>query len=151
MNKNKSQQSRHASTAIAAAMAVVPMLGMASPEAKPAKVESSTQVTTAPSQRSDLHWKFKSSFEKLKGEYWIAGVGDGHAIYKNARGEYFYVEPATGVAERNARVIGGEVPALNDAALRTVARLPTLATLPAQLRGQPVRVYYVLSIGFASE
>ena len=96
MNKNEFKKSRHASTAIAAAMVVVPMLGMASPEAKQAKVESSTQVNTAPSQRSDQHWKFKSSFEKLKGEYWIAGVGDGHAIYKNSRGEYFYIDPATG-------------------------------------------------------
>ena len=50
-----------------------------------------------------------------------------------------------------AQVIGGSVPALNDAALRTVAKLPTTATIPAQLHGRPVRVYYVLSIGFATD
>ena len=64
---------------------------------------------------------------------------------------YVYFEVSeTGLLE-NARVIGGEVPTLNDASLRTVARLPTVATPPAQLHGQPVRVYYVISIGFASE
>ena len=62
---------------------------------------------------------------------------------------YFEVSD-TGQLEK-AQVIGGSEPALNDAALRTVARLPTRATIPAQLHGRPVRVYYVLSIGFASD
>ncbi len=60
---------------------------------------------------------------------------------------YFEVSPAGHL--ENACVIGGTVPALNDAALRTVARLPTRARTPARLRGWPVRVYYVLSVGFA--
>ena len=39
--------------------------------------------------------KLKAEF-KLKGEYSVAGVGDGHIVFEDARGNLFYVDDATG-------------------------------------------------------
>ena len=39
--------------------------------------------------------KLKAEF-KHKGEYSVAGVGDGHVVFEDARGKLFYVDDATG-------------------------------------------------------
>ena len=45
--------------------------------------------------RSYAHIKIKSDF-KHKGEYSVAGVGDGHVVFEDERGSLFYVDDATG-------------------------------------------------------
>ncbi|AMJ67226.1 energy transducer TonB [Hymenobacter sp. PAMC 26628] len=60
---------------------------------------------------------------------------------------YLYFEVAeTGAIER-PEVVGTASPSLDEEALRVVKLLPP-ATSPALLRGQPVRVYYVLPVTF---
>ena len=39
--------------------------------------------------------KIKAEF-KLKGEYSVAGVGDGHVVFEDGRGNLFYIDDATG-------------------------------------------------------
>ncbi|MCY7339427.1 MAG: DNA mismatch repair protein MutH [Sphingomonas bacterium] len=39
--------------------------------------------------------KWKSEF-KHKGEYSVAGVGDGHVVFEDSRGNLFYIDDATG-------------------------------------------------------
>ena len=64
---------------------------------------------------------------------------------------HVYLEVSeTGRLER-VSILDGEVPALCNAARQTIARLPQQALKPAQLRGQPVRIYYVLSLSFESK
>lgn len=45
--------------------------------------------------RSIAHIKFQANF-KNNGEYSVAGVGDGHVVFEDARGNLFYVDDATG-------------------------------------------------------
>ena len=45
--------------------------------------------------RSYAYIKFKSE-DKHKGEFSVAGVGDGHVVFEDERGNLFYVDDATG-------------------------------------------------------
>lgn len=45
--------------------------------------------------RSTIAIKWKSEF-KHKGEYSVAGVGDGHVVFEDERGNLFYIDDATG-------------------------------------------------------
>ena len=59
--------------------------------------ETKTETTAAVQDKSiHLYLKLKSALQKFKGDTWIAGVGEGHSIYQNSRGEYFYIDPNTG-------------------------------------------------------
>ena len=60
---------------------------------------------------------------------------------------YAYFEVSETGRIENTQIINGTSTVLNDAALQTIAKLPA-ATTPAQLKGQAVRIYYVLSIGY---
>lgn len=97
---------RRAATSSGAALAAV-MLG--SPGlAAPAPAEQAGQVPTAAnSGRSGPHIKYPSearalNFSKIKmeykhkGEYSVAGVGDGHIVFEDERGKLFYLDEATG-------------------------------------------------------
>ncbi|MGI4871640.1 MAG: energy transducer TonB [Janthinobacterium lividum] len=64
---------------------------------------------------------------------------------------YAYLEVSETGRLEHIRILDGAVPALNNAARQTVARLPQQAQKPAKLHGQPVRIYYVLSMGFESK
>lgn len=90
--------------ALAAVMLAAP--GLAAPA--PAPVQQAGQVPTAEnSGRNKIHIKYPSearalNFSKIKmeykhkGEYAVAGVGDGHIVFEDARGNLFYVDEATG-------------------------------------------------------
>lgn len=105
MKKTQATKGRHSKAVVAAAMLALPMAALATTgamsaagkvaaptEAKPASMAPPALQARAPGYR----FKYEAAFVKMKGEKWIAGVGDGHTIYQNSRGEYFYVEPGTG-------------------------------------------------------
>ena len=89
--------------ALAAVMLASPVL------AAPAPVQEAGQVPTAensgrirphimkaPSEARALNYsKIKMEF-KHKGEYSVAGVGDGHIVFEDERGKLFYLDEATG-------------------------------------------------------
>jgi len=98
MKKTTNNKKRNAKAAVAATMMAVPILSMPAQgiaQKTPATTETTTS-TTAPTKPPRFVFKFESAFEKMKGDLWIAGVGDGHTIYQNSRGEYFYIDPNTG-------------------------------------------------------
>lgn len=88
--------------ALAAVMFAAPGL------AAPAPTEQAGQVPAAEnSGRSGIYMKYPSearalNFSKIKmeykhkGEYAVVGVGDGHIVFEDARGNLFYVDKATG-------------------------------------------------------
>jgi hypothetical protein len=99
--KNKSTGKTHgAKAAITATMIVVPMFGMASKGMAQDSAKGGTAKQTETQNKSvNVLIKWQPSFDKFKGDTWIAGVGHGHSIYQNSRGDYFYVDPNTGDAK----------------------------------------------------
>ena len=88
--------------ALAAVMLSAPTL--AAPAPAPAAVVDQTPATASRSTgyekqmsatRSAGYMKFESKF-KHKDEYSVAGVGDGHVVFEDERGQTFYVDGATG-------------------------------------------------------
>ena len=53
-------------------------------------------MATPTTESAQSYLKFSDSFEKIKGDFWIAGVGDNHVIYQRPNGEYFYIDEQTG-------------------------------------------------------
>lgn len=88
----QSKKNRNTKAAIAATILSVPIFGMPS---KGLTQEGKVQTPTKASQ-TKIYLKFEAKFDKHKGDIYLAGVGDGHTVYQNARGDYFYIEPATG-------------------------------------------------------
>jgi TonB family protein len=73
-------------------------------------------------------------------------------LRKKLQGDvYAYFEVSETGHLEHIKILGGATPALNEAAQQTIAKFPQQALRPAQLRGQPVRIYYVLSIGYHVE
>lgn len=98
MKKTTSKKTSHAKAAVTAALMAVPVFGMPSKGLTQVKGNSeTTELTRKDAQKMPKdYWKYSSSFEKFKGGTWIAGVGDGHTIYENSRGEFFYIDAETG-------------------------------------------------------
>lgn len=93
MKKTQSKKNRNTKAAIAATIMSVPIFGMPS--------KGLTQVRSqveAPAKASSdkVFLKHEKVFDKHKGGIYLAGVGDGHTIYMDDRGDYFYIDPATG-------------------------------------------------------
>jgi len=73
-------------------------------------------------------------------------------IRKKLKGDvYAYFEISETGHLENVQILDGSVPAVNEAARQTLAKLPAQALQPARLRGQPVRIYYVLTMGLGVE
>ncbi|CAN5329352.1 hypothetical protein BH11PSE14_BH11PSE14_12180 [soil metagenome] len=90
---------------MAAALLVLPMAAMGATRAVPASsdVAATTEAKVAAKPEPAVqaksavpYMKFEAAFQKMTGTNWIAGVGDGHTIYQNSRGEFFYIDPGTG-------------------------------------------------------
>lgn len=64
---------------------------------------------------------------------------------------YAYFEVSETGHLEHVQILDGSIPAVNEAARQTIAKLPTQALQPARLRGQPVRIYYVLTMGLGVE
>ena len=60
---------------------------------------------------------------------------------------YVYFEVAENGATEQTQVLGTAGEVLDAEVLRVAAQLPT-AVSPARLRGQPVRVYYIIPVSF---
>jgi hypothetical protein len=98
MKKTSKKQNRNAKAAVAATMMAMPILSMPAigiAQKSPTTTETTTTTTTTTRIKSPI-FKFESVLEKHKGDLWIAGIGDGHTIYENSRGEFFYIDPSTG-------------------------------------------------------
>jgi len=73
-------------------------------------------------------------------------------IRKKLKGDvYAYFEVSETGHLEHVQILDGSLPAVNEAARQTIAKLPAQALRPAQLRGQPVRIYYVLTMGLGVE
>ena len=98
MQKKTSKKTGHAKAAVTAALMAVPIFGMPSKGLTQIKGNAeTTELMRKDAQKMPKDYlKFSSSFEKMKGGSWIAGVGDGHTIYENSRGEMFFMDPNTG-------------------------------------------------------
>lgn len=105
MKKSQATKNRRNNPTLAAALLALPMAAMGVPHTLPVTGEIAAQADTrtvtkpdsAVQSKSSVPFiKFEAAFQKLTGSNWIAGVGDGHTIYQNSRGEFFYVEPSTG-------------------------------------------------------
>lgn len=88
--------------ALAAVMLAAPAL--AAPPVDQATAQSPAPATASRSTgyekqmsatRSVGHIKFQSEY-KHKDDYSVAGVGDGHVVFEDQRGQLFYVDDATG-------------------------------------------------------
>lgn len=85
-----------AAPGLAAQPAATPADQAAGQSPAPASASRSTGFEKRMSAtRSVSHIKFKSEF-KHKDEYSVAGVGDGHVVFEDERGQLFYVDDATG-------------------------------------------------------
>jgi hypothetical protein len=99
MKKNTTKKNRRTKAAITATLMAVPMFGIASNGLAQVSgtVESQTEMKAAPQKQAvHIFLKYETAFQKFKGDSWIAGVGEGHSIYQNSRGEFFYIDPTTG-------------------------------------------------------
>ncbi len=100
INRNRSAAASGA--ALAAVMLAAP--GLAAPAVEQQVAQSPAPESSARSAGYEKHIdqariycciKWKSEF-KYKGEYTVAGVGDGHVVFEDARGNLFYIDDATG-------------------------------------------------------
>ena len=101
MAKTRNRRSAASSgAALAAVMLAAPALAAPAPAASldqsPAPASRSSGFEKHLSDtRSVGHIKWKSEY-KHKDEYSVAGVGDGHVVFEDERGQLFYVDDATG-------------------------------------------------------
>ena len=93
MKKSRKKPGRSASSkfAIAATMLAVPMT--LAPRPALAQGTGKQAVTVQPGAPG---LKYADIFLKLHEQYTITGVDEGRTIYQNAKGQYFYLDPATG-------------------------------------------------------
>ena len=107
-----SDRKNRVATSSGAALAIVmlgsPGLAAPTPAPAPAPVEQAGQVrspeNSGRSATDEKHpskaiatnsWKWRAEY-KHKGEYAVAGVGDGHIVFEDERGNLFYLDEATG-------------------------------------------------------
>jgi hypothetical protein len=93
--QKKSNGSKSRKLAVAATIVAVPMIAGSALAQRGVTADSSapTKMTTS---RSKMYIKYSERFIKMESPLTIAGLDEGHTIYKNSRGEYFYIEPSTG-------------------------------------------------------
>lgn len=94
------------STAAALAAAMLAAPGLAAPAPAPVPqtkpgASPETPERTGPevkhaSKANALNFEEIKTAYKHKGEYSIAGVGDGHIVFEDERGNLFYIDEATG-------------------------------------------------------
>ncbi len=108
---------RRAKAAVAATLMAMPMLS--SPGVtygqKGAPPPSTTEMkSTDMHMKMPTHYlKYSDSFEKHKGNLYLAGVGDGHTIYQKENGDMFYIDTKTGdMKEVSSKVFHKESPIL---------------------------------------
>ncbi len=96
MKESRSNPSRKAASPKNIATAAV---ALSAPLLFPASGLMAQKDPNAPTHRAEtvhLYLKFADRFVKLHEIYSIIGFEDHHALFKNTKGEYFYIEPSTG-------------------------------------------------------
>lgn len=93
----KKSINRNAKAVVAASLAALPMLSSpgvtyGQKGAAPAATEMSTKAI----QKMPSYYKLADVIQKIKGNLWLAGVGDGHTIYEKSDGSMFYLDEKTG-------------------------------------------------------
>lgn len=109
-NDGKRAAATSTAAAIAAVMLAAPGLaapGLApaqqvKPGASPDTPRAGPEVKHASRANSINYMKIKIEY-KRKGEYSIVGVGDGHVVFEDERGNLFYIDEATGDQKSVAR------------------------------------------------
>ena len=88
--------------ALAAVLLATPGLAVPTPNQQAGQSPASERSVRSPGFEKQMgqtwsyaYIKIKSDF-KHKGEYSVAGVGDGHVVFEDERGSLFYVDDATG-------------------------------------------------------
>ena len=88
--------------ALVAVMLAAPGLAAPAPDQKTEQSPASESSARNPGYEKQMgqtrsygHIKLKSEY-KHKSEYSVAGVGDGHVVFEDERGNLFYVDGATG-------------------------------------------------------
>lgn len=97
MKKKTRNSQRRAKVAVTATLMAMPMLSSpgliyGQKGAPPTEIGTKAMIKSSP----DMYWKFSDSFQKMKGDLWLAGVGDGHTIYERSNGDMFYIDGQTG-------------------------------------------------------
>lgn len=115
ISDRKNRVATSSGAALAAVMLGSPGLAAPAPAPAPVPVEQAGQVRASensgrratdekhPSEAISLNftkiameYKHKDEYAVHKGGYAVAGVGDGHTVFEDARGNLFYVDEATG-------------------------------------------------------
>ncbi len=98
--KKKRGLSRGSRAALAATtLLAVPLVVFPAPLAAQVEGKSRTQTTERqyPIKYGGFGMlKYEKLFLKYESPAWIAGLDEAHTIYRNSRGEMFYIDPATG-------------------------------------------------------
>jgi hypothetical protein len=96
MNKSSTRRSRTrtlSNATIAATVLAVPMLSATSPALARSPRPPASAMSRSFSQGATAQLKYAL---KWTGTFTIVGLDNGHTIYRNAQGGYFYLDPATG-------------------------------------------------------
>ncbi len=94
-SKKKRPSTKNRKLTVAATIMAVPMLAGPVLAQGGVPIDTSRQAKmTAP--RSRIFLKYQEKYIKMHDWLTIAGLDEGHTIYKNSRGEYFYIDPQTG-------------------------------------------------------
>ena len=99
MNKSSTRRSRTrtlSNATIAATVLAVPMLSATSPALARSPRPPASAMSRSFLQSVTAQLKYAKACLKLTGTFTIVGLDNGHTIYRNAQGGYFYLDPATG-------------------------------------------------------
>ena len=91
----KERPRKTARAALATAMAVLPMTFASTLHAQGTPVKPLVGGVESGTARATF-LKFNDRFHKESSSYALVGIDNGNTVYKNARGEYFSLDPATG-------------------------------------------------------
>ncbi|MBS1904683.1 MAG: hypothetical protein JSS75_13330 [Bacteroidetes bacterium] len=94
--QNKTKPSKNRTRTVAATIMAVPMLTGAAFAQRGGVTTDSGAQSKMTATRSKMYIKFSERFIKMESPLMIAGLDDGHTIYKNRSGQYFYIDPSTG-------------------------------------------------------
>ena len=98
--RRNTSRSRSSSVALATALLASTSDGLPSPAPVTPRADRQRQAQPAPeaspARSVPSFLKFAEKFKQVDAKCSIVGMNDGHTVYRNGRGEYFYVDPSTG-------------------------------------------------------
>ncbi len=91
----KSRVGASSASALAASILAMPLMAAPSGAQSGARTDQSVVASQA-GQSGNPALKFASIYQKESERFTIVGLDDSHPVYRNAKGQYFYLDPATG-------------------------------------------------------